>query len=134
MKTYDVQAVELEVPAARAFEVIADPGQLPSWAEAFASADRSSAVLRTPAGPVRVALAVDASPAAGTVDWRMTFENGSVGRAHSRVVALDAHRCVYTFVLHAPPVALEAIEGALEAQRVTLARELQRLKTLVERG
>jgi hypothetical protein len=132
MKTFDVQAVELDVPAGRAFDVIADPARLPEWAEAFVSADRSSAVLRTPAGTARIALAVDAQAASGTVDWRMTFPDGSLGRAHSRVVALDDQRCVYAFVLHAPPVPLEAIEGALDAQRATLARELQRLKHLLE--
>ena len=134
MKAFDVQAVELTVPAGRAFGVIADPVQLPRWAEAFESADGSSAVLRTPGGTVRIALAVDAQTAAGTVDWRMTFPDGTVGHAHSRVVALDDHRCVYVFVLHAPPVPLEAIEGALDAQRATLARELQRLKHLLERA
>ena len=40
--------------------------------------------------------------------------------------------CIYSFVLHAPPVALEQIEGALEAQRVTLRSELATLKALVE--
>jgi hypothetical protein len=41
--------------------------------------------------------------------------------------------CIYSFVLHAPPVALEQVEGALEAQRVTLQSELATLKDLMER-
>jgi hypothetical protein len=134
MKTYDVQEVELAVSARRAFERIADPKQLPHWAEAFASADRASAVLRTPSGPVSIGLTVEARQDTGTVDWKLTFPDGSVGHAHSRVVELASERCVYTFVLHAPPVPLEAIEGALEAQRATLRRELARLKELVEGG
>ena len=36
------------------------------------------------------------------------------------------------FVLHAPPAPLEAAEGALDVQRATLARELHRLKRLLE--
>jgi hypothetical protein len=32
----------------------------------------------------------------------------------------------------APPVPLEAVEGALDAQRKMLAEELQRLKTILE--
>jgi hypothetical protein len=39
---------------------------------------------------------------------------------------------IYCFVLMAPPVPLEAIEGALEAQRKTLAAELARLKEILE--
>ena len=132
MKLYDVQQIELAVPARRAFAVIADPRRLPDWAEAFAVADASSATIRTPRGEVRVGLSVAASPEAGTVDWTMRFPDGSVGHAHSRVVELTSDRCVYTFVLHAPPAPLEEIEGALEAQRGTLAHELVRLKALVE--
>ena len=132
MKTHDVQDVEIAVPAARAFELLADPAGLPRWTDAFASAGHGSAVLRTPAGSVAIGFEVVARPETGTVDWNMTFPDGAVARAHSRVVPLAADRCVYTFVLHAPPVALEAVEGALEAQRVTLARELLRLKSLLE--
>jgi hypothetical protein len=36
-------------------------------------------------------------------------------------------------VLHPPPVALEQIEGALDAQIVTLRAELAKLKSLMER-
>ena len=133
MKRYDVQEIELGVPAARAFDVLADPAQLPRWTDAFASADGESATLRTPNGTVGIGLRVQAEPASGTVDWRMVFPDGSTGWAHSRVVPLSEERCVFTFVLHAPPVPLEAVEGALEAQRVTLARELRRLKDLLER-
>ena len=133
MKPYDVQEVELAVAAGRVLEFLADPAQLPRWTRAFASADHRSAMMRTPQGSVTVGLRVEARPEVGTVDWKMTFPDGSIGWAHSRVVELTADRCVYTFVLHAPPVALEAVEGALEAQRVTLALELQDLKALLER-
>jgi hypothetical protein len=40
--------------------------------------------------------------------------------------------CIYSFVLHAPPVALEQIEGALETQSRTLRSELNTLKALME--
>ena len=132
MKTYDVQQIELTAPSSSAYEVIADPAQLPRWTRAFARADDRSAVMTTPGGEVNIGLEVAAHPDAGTVDWRMSFPDGSVGWAHSRVVSLSDDRCVYTFVLHAPPVPLEAVEGALDAQRVTLAEELKRLKALVE--
>lgn len=79
-----------------------------------------------------VDLAVDASPEHGTVDWRMTFPDRSVATAFSRVVDLDRDRCVFSFVLTAPPVPLEEIEGALEVQSRTLAEELERLKGILE--
>jgi hypothetical protein len=132
MKTYDVQEIEIRVPASRAFRLVADPSRLPGWTDAFESADGAAAVLRTPRGRVDIGLRVEADPRSGTVDWRMTFPDGKVGWAHSRVVPLAEDRCVYAFVLHAPPVPLEALEGALDAQRATLARELGRLRTLLE--
>jgi hypothetical protein len=41
--------------------------------------------------------------------------------------------CIYTFVLHAPPVALEHVEGTLDTQRTQLRSELATLKSLMER-
>jgi len=40
---------------------------------------------------------------------------------------------IYSFVLHAPPVSLEEVEGALETQRGILQSELATLKALMER-
>jgi hypothetical protein len=133
MKGYDVQEIELEVAAAAAFALLADPTQLPRWTDAFVSADDERATLRTPMGVVRIGLEVQAFRDPGVVDWKMTFPDGVTSWAHSRVVPLGERRCVYAFVLHAPPVALAAVEGALDAQRATLARELRRLKALLER-
>ena len=69
---------------------------------------------------------------AGTVDWRLEFPDGSVGLAQSRVTETTRGTCIYSFVLHAPPVALEQVEGALEAQRAILQSELATLKSLME--
>ena len=90
------------------------------------------AVMRTPQGRVEVGLETLASPDQGTIDWRITFPDGSVARAYSRVVELDPGRCAYTFVLMAPPVPLQDLEGALEVQSKTLARELVTLKGILE--
>jgi len=40
--------------------------------------------------------------------------------------------CIYSFVLHAPPVALEQVEGGLDAQSALLRSELATLKSLME--
>ena len=77
-------------------------------------------------------LEVEASPERGTVDWRMTFPDRSVATAFSRVVELDGDRCVFSFVLTPPPVPLEQLEGALDAQSRTLAEELRKLKAILE--
>lgn len=133
MRTFDVQGIDIAVPRDEAFAFIADPAQLPHWTNAFAAVDGDRAVMRTPAGEVMVRLEVQASRERGTVDWRMTFPDGSVATAFSRAIPLDGGRCAYSFVLTAPPVPLEQLEGTLAAQSRTLAEELVRLKGILER-
>ena len=79
-----------------------------------------------------IALEVSADVDTGRVDWRLVFPDGGVRIAQSRVTETTRGTCIYSFVLHAPPVALEQVEGALEAQSVTLRSELATLKSLME--
>ena len=132
MQLFDVQAVEIRATAAKAFDFLREPGNLPKWAHAFQSAGGGRARLKTPAGELDIALSTVAEARAGTVDWRLEFPDGKTGIAHSRVVETTRGTCIYSFVLHAPPVPLEALEGALEEQRVTLAKELATLKSILE--
>ena len=133
MRMFDVQGVEIAAPSATVFEFLRKPSNLPKWAHAFVTADDGRARLETPSGAVDVGLDVSANADAGTVDWRLSFPDGSVGVAQSRVTGTTRDTCIYSFVLHAPPVALEAVEGALEAQSATLTTELATLKSLMER-
>lgn len=132
MRMFDVQGIEIGAPSSKVFEFLRHPGNLPQWAHAFVSAEVGRARLETPNGAVDIALDVSANAEAGTVDWRLTFPDGGVGVAQSRVTETTRGTCVYSFVLHAPPVALERVEGALEAQSATLTSELATLKSLME--
>lgn len=129
---YDIRSRLLRVPAARAFSYIRDRNRVTEWAEAFEKVDNQGAQLRTPQGAVRIGLEVRANADSGTVDWIMSFPDGSTGVAYSRVVDLDEDTCVYSFVLTPPPVALEMLEGALEQQSKILVRELDRLARNLE--
>jgi hypothetical protein len=132
MRPFDIQGIAINVPRSTALAFIADPARLPDWAEAFASVSEGQAIMRTPNGEVGVGLDVRVSADAGTVDWTMTFPDGSVATAYSRVVAAGTDRCIYGFILTPPPVPLEQLEGALEAQSRTLTGELERLKEILE--
>lgn len=132
MKTFDVQSIGIDRPAQEVFEYVANPANLPNWTNAFKSADDEKAELVTPAGAVPIALKTDAQPQAGTVDWFMTFPDGGIGSAYSRVTANGEDKAIYSFVLMAPPVALEALEGALNEQMAILAKELVGLKAIIE--
>ena len=132
MRMFDVQGIEVHASRERVFSFLRDPRNLPSWAHAFVSAEDGRARLQTPAGAVDVGLDVVADPQTGVVDWRLEFPDGNVGVAQSRVTDTARGTCIYSFVLHAPPVALEQVEGALEVQRVALASELATLKALME--
>lgn len=134
MRDFDVQTVELAGPLERAFRYVADPGTLPEWTHAFRSVANGHATLATPKGSVEVRLEVRASLESGTVDWVMTFPDGSVGRAFSRLVPLDHTRMLYSFVLLAPPVPLEEVEGALAEQAKVLGQELTALRERLARA
>ncbi len=133
MRMFDVQGIEIRAPRDKVFTFLRDPGNLPRWAEVFVAVGNGRARLETPEGAVDVALEVSADADTGTVDWHLAFPDGSVGLAQSRVTETTRGTCIYSFVLHAPPVALERIEGALDAQRATLQSELATLKSLMER-
>jgi len=133
MRMFEVQGIEIAAPRAKVFEFLREPGNLPQWAHAFVSAEEGRARLEAPAGAVDVGLDVSADAEAGTVDWRLAFPDGTIGVAQSRVTETSRGTSIYSFVLHAPPVALEQVEGALEAQRAILQSELATLKSLMER-
>ena len=126
MRTFDVQSIELDVPVVDAFRYVANPMTLPEWTHAFKTADDRHATMSTPQGIVQVDLRVDASEVHGTIDWTMTFPNGAVAKAHSRVTP-HLGKSIYTFVLEAPPAPLEELEGALAEQSRVLADELATL-------
>jgi uncharacterized protein YndB with AHSA1/START domain len=132
MQMFDVQGIEIEAPPQRVFEFVRDPANLPRWARAFETADDRRARLRTPDGVLDIALTTSAEPAARTVDWRLEFPDGSRALAQSRVTDTTRGTSIYSFVLHAPPVPLEQLEGALDAQRRTLQAELAALKRIIE--
>jgi len=132
MKTFDVQSIGIDKRAQDVFDYVANPGNLPNWTNAFKSADHEKAELVTPAGAVPIALKTVVQSEAGTVDWFLTFPDGGVGAAYSRVTADGADKSIYSFVLMAPPVALEALEGALNEQMAILAQELKELKAVLE--
>jgi hypothetical protein len=133
VKTFDVQAISLNVSRQQAFTFIADAIRLPEWAQAFASVAGKRALMRTPNGEVEIDLDVRASAESGTIDWYMTFPDGSTAVAYSRVVELSRDHCAYSFVLTPPPVPLELLEGALEMQSKILTEELAKLKEILER-
>lgn len=127
-KNFDVQSVLINADVEQVFNFVANPSNLPNWTNAFKQADNEQAILATPEGEVPIKLEVKASKEHGTVDWYMYFPDGSLGTAYSRVTPNDGGKTsVYTFVLMAPPVPLEQLEGALEQQKAILAEELENL-------
>jgi hypothetical protein len=129
MSGYRFRDTLLNASYERAFSYIADPSNLPEWTEAFEAATDQDAVLRTPAGSLDIGLQVNASQEHGTIDWIMSFPDGSESTAFSRLVSLDGGISHFGFVLTPPPGPLEELEGALEQQAAILEGELARLKT-----
>lgn len=131
-KNFDVQSIGINANHKVAFDFIANPKNLPLWTNAFSKADDTTALMVTPMGELKIDLKTIVSKEFGTVDWVMTMPDGSVGKAFSRV-SENGKSTIYSFVLLAPPVPLEQLEGALNAQMKTLANELLKLKELLEK-
>ena len=130
---FDVKNIALAVPFDTAFDYLTDMMKLPGWTYAFAEVKKNGeALMRTPEGEIGVQLEDNLDRTNGIIDTRMTFPDGSIGTAYSRLIALGDDSCVYSFVLTPPPVALEELEGALKEQAQILERELQTLKTILE--
>jgi hypothetical protein len=132
MGLFEVQGIEIHASRDRVFGFLRDPHNLPRWAHAFITADDRCARLQTASGAVDIRLRTEADPKTGTVDWRLEFPDESVALAQSRVTETTRGTCIYSFVLHAPPVPLEQVEGALDRQSATLRQELTTLKSLME--
>jgi hypothetical protein len=132
MRPFDVQGIEIRASRSAVFDFVRDPHNLPKWAHAFQQANDTRASLKTATGAVDIDLQTFWHKDAGTIDWELGFPDGSIGVAQSRVTETARGTCIYSFVLHAPPVPLEQLEGALDAQRMTLREELAELKRLLE--
>jgi hypothetical protein len=132
MRTFEVHGIEIEAEPSRVFAFVSDPRNLPRWARAFRAADQARAQLETPRGAIDIALRTLPCREAGSVDWEFQFPYGTIGLAQSRVTPTARGTSIYSFVLHAPPVPLEQLEGALAEQSVTLREELATLKALME--
>jgi len=132
-KNFDVQSVLINADAKKTFNYIANPSNLPKWTNAFKQADNEQAILATPEAEVPIKLDVKASKEHGTVDWYMTFPDGGLGTAYSRITPNDDGKTsVFSFVLMAPPVPLEQLEGALQQQKEILAEELRNLQNILD--
>jgi uncharacterized membrane protein len=132
MDTHRVESIRVKAPAKKAFSYIANPANLPEWTSAFKSVKNGTAVMATPLGSVEIQLQVTSSETHGTIDWEMTFPDQSVARAYSRVIPEANGGSVFSFVLLAPPVPLEQIEGALNQQAQTLREELYKLSAILD--
>ncbi|PCE66317.1 hypothetical protein [Sediminicola luteus] len=133
-KNYDVQDIEIHVAPDLAYQFIAEPTNVPKWAIGFSKVNGSTALMETPQGKVEIGLEMKSNPELRTVDTLMTFPDGSVGQAFSRITGNNQDQsAIFTFVLMAPPVPLEQLEGSLAQQKKQLAEELVLLKRILER-
>jgi hypothetical protein len=131
-KNFSVQSVLIDSPVDKVFNFISNPSNLPLWTEAFKKADHNSALLVTPSGELQIGLETKYNVELGTIDWFMKLPDGNVGKAFSRVVENPDGRSIYSFILLAPPVPIEELEGTLREQEIILDKELRKLKEILE--
>ncbi len=131
MENYRVESVHIAADFQKIFNYVSNPANLPEWTHAFKKAGNGTAVLATPSGSVEIGLKTEASSDSGTIDWHMTMPDGKIASAFSRVIRESHGHCVFAFILLAPPVPLEALEGTLSQQAAILREELANLKKIL---
>lgn len=132
-QNFDVQSIGINAKPDQVFDFIAEPTNVPKWALGFSEVNGETALMETPNGKLKVGMRMIVNKDLGTIDTIMTMPDGSVGKVFSRVTENDhGNSAVFTFVLLAPPVPLEEVEGTLEEQKKQLAEELQLLKQILE--
>src|SRR5262249_61076200 len=118
----------------REFAYIATPEKLPEWTNACPSVSGGKAVLETPVGAAEIALKVRAFREHGPVDWIMRSPDQTVETAYSRLVSAGEGKCIFSFVLMAPKVPMEQLDGTLEQQSAILSRELTKLQQILNQS
>lgn len=132
-KNFDVQSIAINVAPEVAYNFIAEPTNVAKWAIGFSEVNGQTALMETPNGKMKIGLKMEVDPSTRTIDTIMTMPDGSVGKAFSRITENDqGASSIFTFVLMAPPVPLELIEGTLAQQKKQLAEELVLLKSILE--
>ena len=131
MNQFKVQSIEITADYVDAFNYISNPKNLPEWTNAFDSVTGDNAVMKTPSGVTEITLKVSSSRSQGTIDWLMRFPDGSEAKAYSRLIKLNERRNAYVFILTAPPVPLEELEGTLAEQSKILKEELEHLQAIL---
>ena len=131
MDSFRVESIRIKTTLEKVFQYVADPNNLPQWTHAFKAVVNGKAIMATPDGTMEVSLKVKASAPQGTIDWQITFPDGTVAGAFSRLVPDSAGYCIYSFVLEAPRVSLEQLEGTLSEQARILRQELKKLDTIL---
>ncbi|MEL7424911.1 MAG: SRPBCC family protein [Bacteroidota bacterium] len=132
-KDYDVQDIAINAHPDTVFQFLAEPTNVPKWARGFSEVNGETAFMETPNGKMKIGMKMYSEPTFRTIDTVMTFPDGSVGKAFSRVTESDkGDSSIFTFILMAPPVPLEELEGTFEEQKQQLAEELVVLKSILE--
>jgi hypothetical protein len=124
----DTQSITLDVRAARAFEFLADPENLPRWAVGFARSirrDNASWIVTTAAGEMVIRYETDAER--GIVDFHFTAAPGLEAVAYSRVLP-NGDGAEYVFTQFQPPGMPDAM---FEGQVRALSEEFVVLRSLL---
>jgi len=133
VQNFEVLSIGIHAAPHKVFDFVADQKNDSQWSIGFSEVGEDFAIMETPNGNIKVGMKTYSNSELMTVDTVMTFPDGSIGKAFSRVIENDNGKsAIYLFVLMAPPVPLEELEGTLQEQKEQLAQELKLLKTILE--
>jgi hypothetical protein len=132
-KTFILEGISIDRPAADVFRFVSDRYTLPRWTKAFKKITSDGALYETPASTLSIGLDVIADSHSGVVDWVMKLPDGNVNRAFGRVVAENETRANVQFFF-APALPPAGREEAIERLSATIREEFAVLKQSVEQS
>lgn len=130
-RNFEVLSTGIHCEYTRAFNYIADGGNLPAWTNQFVKVAGDQASFDTFNGVVDVTFEVHASAEHGTIDTRLIFPDGQSGWAYSRLTR-NGEGVIYAFNFILPPMPEAALVKAHARQKANIEDELAKLKAILE--
>ncbi|MBD3906904.1 hypothetical protein NAL32_19620 [Chryseobacterium sp. Ch-15] len=131
IQNFKVLSIRINTDYETAFKYLTDNSKLPEWTNQFVEVDGNKAKFDTFNGIIDVEFETISSVESGTIDWKLTLPDGSIGFAYSRLTR-NIEGVIYAFNFIIPFMDAEELEKAVAKQIDNIHNELSKLKKALE--
>lgn len=128
-------SVEVDVPAEKLFDFIAEPQNLPRWAGPIKSVRRTDGKqlvdYQMPEGTALCECDAALDKARGTADWVVHVPGSDDIKVYTRAVGLAGARSAFILTLVSPPMPKHAVKNGLAVVQKNLAKDLDKVRAIL---